>query len=91
MNASRWAICVAAVALLAMYGLPAAPENDWVIVPGKRVGPITAKTIHADLVRVFGAKNVVDEEVVAGDAGAEAGTHRVGRPSRNSVDDSVER
>lgn len=62
------------MALFAMYAVASAPENDWLIVPGKRVGPLTAKTVHADLARAFGAKNVVDEEVVVGDTGPEEGT-----------------
>lgn len=48
--------------------------NDWVIVPGKRTGPITAKTIRADLIRFFGAKNVQDGEIVISDGGREPGT-----------------
>jgi hypothetical protein len=33
---------------------PTASAYDTTIVPGKRVGPITPKTTHADLVRLFG-------------------------------------
>jgi hypothetical protein len=33
-------------------------SNDWLIVPGLRIGPITAKTTHADLIRLFGQENV---------------------------------
>jgi hypothetical protein len=32
-----------------------APRNDWLIVPGSRVGPISVTTIRADLPRYFAA------------------------------------
>jgi hypothetical protein len=47
---------------------------DWLIVPGKRVGPITAKTTRADLVRYFGEKNIEDTDIVVSDGGREPGT-----------------
>ena len=52
----------------------AAGTSDWVIVPGRRVGPVTAKTVRADLVRFFGEKNVQDGEIVVSDGGREPGT-----------------
>lgn len=51
-----------------------ASSNDWLVVAGKRVGPITAKTARADLVRFFGEKNVEDGEIVVSDGGREPGT-----------------
>jgi hypothetical protein len=51
-----------------------AASNDWLIVPGKRAGPITPNTTRADLARSFGAKNVQDGDIVASDGGREAGT-----------------
>src|ERR1700761_398773 len=51
-----------------------ASVNDWTVVPGKRVGPITAKTTRADLVRLFGAKNVQEGDIVGSDGGIQAGT-----------------
>ncbi len=62
------------LALFAVITLAAGNDNDWLIVPGKRAGPITAKTTRADLVRSFGAKNVVDDDVLVGDTGTEEGT-----------------
>jgi hypothetical protein len=41
--------------------------NDWLIVPGQRVGPITAKTTRADLVRIFGSNNIEDGDVTVAD------------------------
>ena len=33
-------------------------KNDWLIVPGKRFGPITATTTERELIRLFGRRNV---------------------------------
>lgn len=49
-------------------------ENDWVIVPGKRVGPITTTATRADLVRLFGGGHVSDSEILKTDFGTETGT-----------------
>src|ERR1700761_3211026 len=51
-----------------------ASVNDWTVVPGKRAGPITAKTTRVDLVRFFGAKNVQEGDVAGSDGGIQAGT-----------------
>jgi hypothetical protein len=55
-------------------GSLAETANDWFIVPGVRVGPITPGTTRSDLVRMFGAKNVVDDDVEVSDARPEPGT-----------------
>jgi len=44
-----------------------AQQNDWLIVPGKRLGPITSNTTRADLVRLFGEANVRDQPVDSGE------------------------
>lgn len=49
------------VMLLAAVCLAA--DNDWLIVPGERVGPITGSTSRADLTRLFGAANLKDEKI----------------------------
>jgi hypothetical protein len=41
--------------------------NDWLIVPGTRAGPVTAKTTRADVVRIFGEDNVEDGDVTIAD------------------------
>ncbi len=51
-----------------------AGDNDWLIVPGKRLGPITATSTRADLIRMFGAKNVVEADVTVGEDEPEPGT-----------------
>ena len=43
-----------------LAGSLAARKNDWLIVPGQRVGPITASTSRADLDTLFGKDNVRD-------------------------------
>jgi hypothetical protein len=45
---------------LLLVGSAAAQKNDWLIVPGRRVGPITAATTRADLDSLFGKENVSD-------------------------------
>jgi hypothetical protein len=50
-----------AVALLA--NLANAQKLDWLIVPGQRVGPITASTTRADLDAMFGKENVQERNL----------------------------
>src|SRR5450631_3883453 len=52
----RMAIMLGAV----LVGPAAAQKIDWLIVPGQRVGPITAATTRADLDTLFGKDNVRD-------------------------------
>ncbi len=49
-----------------------AQKNDWLIVPGQRVGPITAATTHAELDSLFGKENVRDQDINVGDLQAAA-------------------
>jgi hypothetical protein len=51
-------IIIAFSVLLA--GSATAEKNDWLIVPGQRVGPITRETTRADLDELFGKENVRD-------------------------------
>lgn len=66
------ALMLLASCLLAFRTTP--DENDWLIVPGKRAGPITAKTTRSGLVRIFGTQNVSDEDVTVTEDGFQAGT-----------------
>jgi|SRR5580700_429110 hypothetical protein len=43
-----------------LVGSATAQKIDWLIVPGQRVGPITAATTRADLDTLFGKENVRD-------------------------------
>jgi hypothetical protein len=72
-----------------------AASNDWSLVPGERAGPVTRGMTRAEVVKAFGAKNVVDEML-----GAEAtepgwtihkGTDREISVYTELVDASVER
>jgi hypothetical protein len=47
--------------------LSAQAQQDWLIVPGVRVGPITASTSMADLRKIFGASAVVDQDIYIGE------------------------
>ncbi|AFY55634.1 hypothetical protein Riv7116_3161 [Rivularia sp. PCC 7116] len=38
--------------------------NDTLIIPGKRVGSITAETTRADLVKIYGESNLKDETIL---------------------------
>jgi hypothetical protein len=42
-------------------------SGGWQLLPGVRVGPITAKTSHTDLIRIFGKENVRTKEVSLGE------------------------
>ncbi len=41
--------------------------NDWLVVPGERVGPIRASTTKSELVAMFGAEAVQDKEIDIGE------------------------
>jgi hypothetical protein len=47
---------------------------DWLIVPGERVGPITAKTSETALEALFGVENVERVEVYVGEGSTVPGT-----------------
>jgi len=55
-----------AVAMLCA-GSALAQQNDWIIVPGKRLGPIIPDTSRSDLDRLFGRANVQDQPVDTGE------------------------
>lgn len=62
MNLVRWMMAVALLAAPA-----AAQKNDWLIVPGQRVGSITATTTRAELDELFGKENVHDGSFEGGE------------------------
>ena len=45
----------------------AAQQNDWMIVPGQRLGPITAQTTRANLTLLFGEGNLKDRDFDTGE------------------------
>ncbi len=48
--------------------------NDWLVVPGERVGPIRASTTKSELVAMFGADAVRDAEINLGEGDHAPGT-----------------
>jgi len=72
----RFLISLAVIVIAAsMPSLAQTPtrQNDWLIVPGQRAGPIQSNTTHADLIRIFGPANVRERDVDTGEV-AEAAT-----------------
>jgi hypothetical protein len=63
MRASRCIVILAGVWSVSMWGQSPPAANDWVIVPGVRVGPITATSVPEDLRRLFPADTVEDDEI----------------------------
>lgn len=51
-----------------------APVADWLIVPGERVGQLTATSSAAGLIAAYGAENVRDEPYPLGEGESEQGT-----------------
>ena len=73
------------LALLILFAAPsAAQKNDWLIVPGQRVGPITSTTTRAELDTLFGKENVHDGTFEGGDV-PEAATVVWGSDSSTSL------
>ena len=62
MRAISWVVILAGIWSASMAGQTPA-VNDWVIVPGVRVGPITAASVPEDLRRLFPKDAVEDEEI----------------------------
>ena len=52
-----------ALAVLLVASVASAQKIDWLIVPGQRVGPITASTTRADLDAMFGKENVQERNL----------------------------
>lgn len=77
-----FAICCLLPALASEVALEG---NDWLIVPGKRVGPIIPTTSRADVVKIFGAKNVTEGEIGTSDMGSETGTEVFGSQPEMSL------
>src|SRR5450432_4105072 len=57
----------AAILSLLFGSVAVAQQNDWVLEPGIRLGPLTAETNRVAVVRLFGRSNVNDQDVDAGE------------------------
>ena len=67
-------VLIAACILGYVDGVPAQhATSDWLIVPGERVGSITAATSEATLITLFGAENVEPVDVYLGEGFTEPG------------------
>ena len=64
---------MSAYLLMLLAALPSLQAHDWVIVPGERVGPVTAETTEAELVQLLGAEHVKPTEVHVGEGFFEPG------------------
>ncbi len=49
-------------------------DSRWLIVPGKRIGEITANSSEADLIRLYGQENVAADDIYVGEGLSEPGT-----------------
>jgi hypothetical protein len=56
-------VVLAALLCLPLPAQSPPPVNDWMIVPGLRVGPIAAGTVRADLPSLFPKDAVEDDEI----------------------------
>ena len=51
------------LALSQLTGQVPAAANDWMIVPGVRVGPVNSTIVHDDLKKLFPGSTIVDQEL----------------------------
>ena len=79
----RFANCFVITLLCATAALAA--QNDWLIVPGVRIGPITRSTTHSELDHIFGRANVVDEPVDTGEGPVPATVINKAKPDNSLV------
>ncbi len=65
-----------AAILVVLPGLPSvqAQADPWLILTNGEKGSINARTTREDLVRLYGAENVIDRDVDVGEGDTEAGT-----------------
>jgi hypothetical protein len=49
-------------------------KHDWLIIPGERIGPITAQTSEEEIIKIFGIANVRREDIGVGEGETLPGT-----------------
>jgi hypothetical protein len=78
------------LALYVVWSLSAAcaaqEANDWLILPGERVGPITATTSEAMLGTLFGAENVEPGDIGIGEGFTEPGAVIYGKDPAKRIE-----
>ncbi len=64
---SKKALIILVIFILMIFGQPCAlaVSNDWICIPGERVGPITKDTNEKDLINMFGKNNVKTVKISA--------------------------
>ena len=73
-------------ALLAIDGAAQSAPDPWLILADGTAGTINSKTTRADLVRSFGAANVMDRDVDIGEGETEPGTVVFSKEPERSID-----
>ena len=66
--------CVVAVGGLVAVLNAQEVQNDWLLVPGERAGPVRVNTSEADLRRLFGTTNVTATTISLGEGAEEPAT-----------------
>lgn len=72
--------------ILVSMNIGAAVKNDWLCVPGVRVGPITSKTSEERLKEIFGAKNVKREKILVAEGTEEITVAYVYKGSKDHIE-----
>ena len=62
------------IAILMLTGAFTAAGQNWLIVPGQSVGPISRSTSEKELIKIFGARNVRRRAIDVGEGETEQGT-----------------
>jgi hypothetical protein len=75
-NVVRWTFALLLSCCFGAYAWAAeqSATNDWIMVPGNRVGPITFQTSEAKLREIFGEPNVRRENIYVGEGETTPGT-----------------
>jgi len=72
-NGFRWTLVIS-LAWLPISCSPRSSHNDWLILPGQRVGPIRHNTSQEDLIALFGEDHVTQTQVDLGEGNFVSGT-----------------
>jgi len=86
MKAARSACILAGFFLLGtMLGFSQAAPDPWLILAGGEKGAINANTTRKDLVRMYGAANIVEEDVNLGEGDIESATILFPKDAKRSI------
>ena len=83
----RFSICVPCYGIVVACSVPGqVPSDPWLILPDGKQGSINVHTTRQDLVRAYGAKNVVDRDLDVGEGEVQPGTVLFPNDSRRSIE-----